>query len=390
MISTYNGIPVYEATLDSEDSRMVVVSLVDSPAIEADFLAFDKQEPLQFSIVSEEQRMVLGPVMIPERLIYRETKDGTPFYIKYKAETIHQMAEKYFAENNTNNLDTDHSFNLVDGVVLTQAFFKDASKGINPVGFESLPDDTLFFQYHILDDEIWAGVKAGNWKGFSLAGNFDVVPVELQKIKESKERTMTKLNSIKAMLQHILAQFARMSTDKGLLSYFDDELAIGTDVMIVDEDGKETKAPDGEYTNEDGVKYIIADGKVSEIIEPEIESVETEMEAEEPTVEPEAVEEPAVEEPVAEEPVQESEEVAPEAVQEAAENAETEPQVDPRDEQISTLQAENEELRNRIAELEAKLNEPAAEPIEKVFDNVTRVEKTGNKKLDNLIRVLNS
>ena len=181
MISSHNGIPIYKATLDSEDSGMVVVSLVDDPAIESEFLAFSKQEKLQFSITNEEQRKVLGAVMVPNKLIYRETADGMPFYIKYEASTIHKMAERFFETRNINSVDTDHSFEVVDGVVLTQAFFKDVNKGIDPKGFEDLPDDTLFFEYHIKNDDVWAGIKEGQWKGFSLAGSFDVVPVELSK-----------------------------------------------------------------------------------------------------------------------------------------------------------------------------------------------------------------
>lgn len=197
MISSYNGIPVYKATLDSEDTGMVVVSLVDVPAVESEFLAFNKQEKLQFSIQNEEQRKVLGVVMVPDKLIYRETADGMPYYIKYEAETIHQMAEKFFTNYNVNSMDTDHSFELVDGVVLTQAFFINRKKGIDPKGFEDLPDDTLMFEYHILNDEIWAGIKEGVWKGFSLAGTFDVVPVELKKqnVLDDIENLIEKINS---------------------------------------------------------------------------------------------------------------------------------------------------------------------------------------------------
>lgn len=176
-----NGIPCYEAKVDSEDAGMVVCSLVDDPAVEVNFLAFNKKQALKFKIEDEEQRMVLGVVMRPDFPMYRRDESGYEYYIQYSPETIHKMAEKFFATMNVNNVDTDHSFELVDGVILTQAFFKNVDKGINPVGFEDMPDDTLFFQYHIISDDIWEGVKSGEWKGFSLAGMFDVVPIEAHK-----------------------------------------------------------------------------------------------------------------------------------------------------------------------------------------------------------------
>ncbi len=176
-------LPIYRATIDnSDDTGMFVVSLVDEPAVEVDFLAFDKQtEQLEFAIQDEEQRKVLGVVMIPNKLIYRRDSNGFEYFIKYEPDTIHQMVEKFFRDVNPNNVDTNHNFELVEGVVLSQAFFKNTEKGINPAGFEDLPDDTLFFEYHILNDEIWNGIKEGTWKGFSLAGYFNVEPVEMKK-----------------------------------------------------------------------------------------------------------------------------------------------------------------------------------------------------------------
>ena len=354
---------------------MIVVSLVDAPAIESDFLAFNKQETLQFSIQDEEQRMVLGPVMIPGKLIYRETADGMPYYIKYEADTIHKMAEKYFADRNINNVDTDHSFELVDGVTLVQAFFKNVEKGINPVGFEDLPDDTLFFQYHVNSDEIWNGVKEGTWKGFSLAGTFDVVPVELQKTnkKDNKYSNMSKLERIKTMLKNVLMAFERISTDHALLEV-DDEFVVGASVWGINEEGERYDLEDGEYKADDQTVYVIKEGKIDEIRIPE------------------AIEdEPAAEETPAEEPVEAAEE-EPEAEEPAEE-----PEPDERDQRIANLEAEvarlEEELgaaRERIAELEKEnedlKNKPLAPSAEEEFEQITRVEKTGDKGLDNLRR----
>lgn len=200
-----NGLPLYKATVNNDDDTgFWVVSLVDEPAVEVDFLAFDKKQvPLQFKVEDEEQRMVLGVVMRPNYPMYRETEEGEGYYLEFDAKTIHSMTEKFFQRVNPNNVDTDHSFDLVDGVTLTQAFFKDEEKGINPVGFEDMPDDTLFFQYHITSDEIWEGVKDGTWKGFSLAGTFNIEPVEMSKKKENV------LEDINNMLDKIISKISR-------------------------------------------------------------------------------------------------------------------------------------------------------------------------------------
>ena len=176
---------------------------------------------------------------------------------------------------------------------------------------------------------------------------------------------MSKLDKIRTMLQSVLATFERISTDKGLLSFDGDALEVGMNVNIVDEEGNESPAPNGEYVTEEGTVYVIEDGKVAEIREPEVIPA--------PDEEPEAP---------AEEPV------------EAEEEPEAEPEVDPRDQRIADLEAEvarleeeNGALRERIAELEDK---PAAEPAEAEFEKVNTPVKTGNKRLDNLNRILNA
>ena len=184
---------------------------------------------------------------------------------------------------------------------------------------------------------------------------------------------MSKLDKIRVMLQNIIATFARISTDNGLLSYDGDELEVGMNVNIVDEEGNETPAPDGLYHTDDGIEIEIADGKVVAIREPEVE--------------PET--EPAAEEP------QENMETAEEEPQNE------EPEADPKDQRIADLEQEvarlEEELgaaRERIAELEKEnedlKNKPAAEPAEAEFEKVTKVEKTGNRRLDNLTRIINA
>lgn len=93
---------------------------------------------------------------------------------------------------------------------------------------------------------------------------------------------MSKLDSIKMKLAKILASFDRMSTDKGILEWDgEDELAVGMAVHIVDEDGNEQAAEDGEYKNAEGDVFVVADGKVSEIREAEKDNESEEAETEE-------------------------------------------------------------------------------------------------------------
>lgn len=78
---------------------------------------------------------------------------------------------------------------------------------------------------------------------------------------------MNKIQKLKLGLRSLLAEFAEITTDKGLLSYDGDELKVGDMVYTIGEDGERVTAADGDYTAEDGRIVKVADGKVAEITE---------------------------------------------------------------------------------------------------------------------------
>lgn len=95
----------------------------------------------------------------------------------------------------------------------------------------------------------------------------------IEKLK--KEVAELKAKLAKAMLKE---SFAATKTDKAILIHDAEELSVGTEVFVEDEEGSRTPAEDGIYTLEDGKRVSVASGKVEEILEPEEQS-ETEVEA---------------------------------------------------------------------------------------------------------------
>lgn len=63
--------PVYKMTIDELTEGVQYVSLVDLPAIEKPFQAFDKQTTQRFRETNE-QRVLSGPLMLADVPIYRE------------------------------------------------------------------------------------------------------------------------------------------------------------------------------------------------------------------------------------------------------------------------------------------------------------------------------
>lgn len=284
---TIGGIPVYDALITDEETGMMKISLVDDPAVMSDFLAFDNIRKMQmYSVTDEEKRLVRGVVMRADFPIYRRDERMGEYYIIYKPETIRKMAEKYLAESRQNILNAMHRGEDLPDIYMVQYFIK--GDGVSVDGFDDIADGSLFAEFHILNDEVWNAVKAGDYKGFSLEGFFDLAPErDKQTVEEIVDDldgqfssmfkslfkpNMSKINRFKAALAKLLAVFGNVTTDKGVLAWDGDEdLKEGDAVFIEDQEGNRTDAPDGDYITPDNKTIVVVDGKVSEIRDPEAE-----------------------------------------------------------------------------------------------------------------------
>ena len=439
-IVTIEGIPVYDAIISDEETGMFKISLVDDPAVMSNFLSFNNDRKVQmYKVESEEKRLVRGVVMRADFPIYRYDKNHGEYYIIYKAEQIRIMAEKYLAESRQNDVNLMHEQNSdVEGVQMVQYFIK--GNGVSVEGFEDIADGSLFAEFHIVNDEVWSAIKEGTYRGFSLEGVFDLVPEKdadkVEKIIDSldgafsrffnntKNFTMGRLNRFKAALLKAFAEFANVTTDKGILAWDGDEdLKVGDQVYIEDAEGNRTPAEDGDYVTDDNKTIVVTDGKVAEIRDPEADVEPTE---EEPTEE--VAEEAAEDETPELVPYktdkgeilcveiaegaevfvldEEGNQVAAPAEDYTLEDGRilevadgkiakiTEPteETPAEDEEKTALKAENESLKAEVAELKKQIEDLQAQPMAmSAHEEVTTTQTfkaTGDKGLDRLAKVL--
>ena len=71
---------------DESEDGVFAISLVDSPAIEENFIMLSSQE-VDLKILDEEKRIVVGFALVPEKRIYRKVKDKE-FNIFFTKETV--------------------------------------------------------------------------------------------------------------------------------------------------------------------------------------------------------------------------------------------------------------------------------------------------------------
>lgn len=395
VIATINDLPVYNALI-GENEGMLCVSLVDCPAVQSDFLAFSKDEkPLLFKVEDEDKRRVLGVIMRADYPIYRFDWSKGEFYMIFKPDVIREMAQKYLSDNNQNRVDLDHNGKMVKGVEMVQWFIKDTAKGVNPTGFDKIADGSLFAEYQVTDDKIWAEIKNGTYKGFSLEGFFSLVPETDGELTESMAKeyaglfgdlrkefksliknntTMAKLNKMKEALleaaKRALLAFGTTTTDKGILAWDGEEDLKAGDQVFIDKDGERIPAEDGEYKTEDGKVIIVEGGAVKEIKDPEAEVSPAEEEEAAKKKKPCQAEEEQKEEP--------KNDPAP-----AEEPKEDDPKIKDLEDRLAKAEETIADLLSRIEAIEGK---PAAEEAHQQYRSLQAKDNSNAVRLAQALR----
>lgn len=193
-------LPTYRITINDEQDAVNFISIVDSPAIERNFIAFSAQKKVYFN---EELRIVTTPVLIPDKLVYRNDENGE-YNLVALEEDVELIYSKFAKDGNFNNINLMHTAGTEqtnEQVYLYEMFLSDDRRGISaPVAFKDLPNKTWYASYKVLDDNIWAKIKSGEFKGVSIEGNLGITEMKSNQEWSELENAF---NELEKLLQKI-------------------------------------------------------------------------------------------------------------------------------------------------------------------------------------------
>jgi hypothetical protein len=123
-----------------------------------------------------DQRLVAGPLMIPDKLIYRIDEKGD-YYVYFAKDTIKKIAYKYMKNKYTDSANIEHNgFDKLEGVNLVESWLvSDPERDKSQIysNGETFAEGTWYGIMQIDNDEVWEDyVKSGQVKGFSVEGYF--------------------------------------------------------------------------------------------------------------------------------------------------------------------------------------------------------------------------
>jgi hypothetical protein len=194
---------IIELILDEMQEMMGIqaISIVESPAIEENFVALKTQE-VQFAKQDEEKRILLGAALIPNKPIYRRAGEEE-FYVYFTKETIRRASEMFFQNGNQNQSTLEHEAELQGLSVVESWIIEDEQKDKSRIYGLEMPVGTWMVSMKVNNDDVWNNyVKTGKVKGFSIEGYFvDKVNLAKQEMNEEEAATEVLLMIIKEAMQ---------------------------------------------------------------------------------------------------------------------------------------------------------------------------------------------
>ena len=197
---------IVELVIDENDdvSGIEAISVVESPAIEEDFIALKKQE-FKLAEVDKEKRILMGAALVPNKPIYRKSGEDE-YYIYFSKDTVRKASELFFIRGNQNNSTLEHNMPLT-GLTAVESWIVEGEKDKTRHYDLDVPIGTWMVSMKVLNDEVWNDyVKTGKVKGFSIEGYF-ADKLEKPQDKSIKDE-LAKIEDEEA--QHILDQLTNL------------------------------------------------------------------------------------------------------------------------------------------------------------------------------------
>ncbi len=211
-------IQLFELVVEDDDKEAGVFanSFVKSPAIERDFVFFNKQGEIKFQAIDNEKRLVAGPLLIPGKKIARMDEELGFYNVFFTAETIEKIARKFMKNKYNGEVTVEHD-RKVNDVYLTESWLVEQSSKdkSNLYGF-TLPKGSWFGIYKVDNEKVWQDVKDGKYSGFSIEGIFDHKPSTMKQSllfsKDINELNENEASVVVEMIKTLLKKKVELET----------------------------------------------------------------------------------------------------------------------------------------------------------------------------------
>ena len=274
---------VFEFIISPEDNElgMTAISLVDKPAMESEFIAFNKEnKQVIFKFQDDKKFIVSGLALIPNKLVFRVDEATGEEYLGYFSEaTIEAVMSKFMADatdGSTKKVNLQHSDNPIQAHLIESFILRtpEMVTAVQALGIEEATLGSWFVSYKFDNKEDYNTALQNGMHGFSIE---IMLQRELKLSKNNNKNNnkyMTKVKNFvdkfKSLLAEIENTFEDVNVpDSGKTLRIGE---VGQPVLWIEADsgGTETTLPAeaGDYVLEDGrIASVDAQGNLAELKE---------------------------------------------------------------------------------------------------------------------------
>lgn len=180
---------------EDDNTGLDAISLVSTPAVEIDFLCFEKEDSVEISFsANEDKHIISGIALRADFPIYRRNGDYE-YYVVFTKEIIRKIVNKYAKNGLFNSVNLQHNdLNFTNKAIMIESYIIDKERGICPTEFSDIEDGSWYVSFHIEDETLWKEIKDGKeLKAFSVQGLFNLIEDSVanteEKLSQQKEQT---------------------------------------------------------------------------------------------------------------------------------------------------------------------------------------------------------
>ena len=219
---------IIELILDEDEMETGIeaISIVESPAIESDFVALKDQE-IKLAEVDKEKRILMGALLIPNKPIYRNGDEGE-YYIYFSKDTVCKASQMFLQNGNQSNSTLEHS-KALNGLTLVESWIVESEQDKSRHYGLNVPVGTWMGAVKVNNSKIWEQyVKTKKVKGFSIEGYFADKMEQTKKVdKKDMEKDMeleakALLNKIEKIVRGEKVELGLVDDAKKVISKYPD------------------------------------------------------------------------------------------------------------------------------------------------------------------------
>jgi hypothetical protein len=165
----------------------------------------DFSAEMSFEVFNSEERLVVGPAMIPDKLIVRRSESYSPglkpgeiYYVYFSKDTIKELSFQFNERLMLNRSNIEHSDDFLNDVSVVESWIvEDREKDKQQVFGMNYPEGTWMITMKVKNDKVWNMVKEGKLKGYSVQGYF----IENAKFSKSEKTILSEIKDILNKIQ---------------------------------------------------------------------------------------------------------------------------------------------------------------------------------------------